>query len=115
MVFNVRIWVALASVAMGGSVAIAQTLPTHRIPAALAMEAASEAVSACAKEGYRETAQVVDADGAIIATLRGDGAGIHSLDSALDKAYTAASFKSDTLALAERVKGEDSIGPLAKL
>ena len=115
MLFNVWIRAALAGVAMSGSIAVAQTLPTHRIPAALAAEAASEAVSACAKEGYRETAQVVDADGAIIATLRGDGAGIHSLDSALDKAYTAASFKSDTLALAERAKGEDSIGPLAKL
>lgn len=115
MLFNIWIRAALAGVAMSGSIAVAQTLPTHRIPAALAAEAASEAVSACAKEGYRETAQVVDADGAIIATLRGDGAGIHSLDSALDKAYTAASFKSDTLALAERAKGEDSIGPLAKL
>jgi len=115
VLFNVRIWAALAGVAMSGSIAVAQTLPTHRIPGALAAEAASEAVSVCAKQGYRETAQVVDADGAIIATLRGDGAGIHSLDSALDKAYTAVSFKSDTLALAERAKGEDSIAPLAKL
>jgi hypothetical protein len=56
--------------------------------------------------GYHETAQVVDADGVIIATLRGDGVGAHSLDSALDKAYTAASFKSDTLALAERAKAK---------
>src|SRR5437773_457164 len=47
--------------------------------------------------------------------LRGDGAGIHTLDSAHDKAYTAVSFKNDTLALAERAKGEDSIAPLAKL
>jgi uncharacterized protein GlcG (DUF336 family) len=114
VLFNVRIWAALAGVAMSGSIAVAQTLPTHRIPAALAAEAASEAVSACAKEGYRETAQVVDADGAIIATLRGDGAGIHSLDSALDKAYTAVSFKSDTLALGERAK-EDALVSLAKL
>ena len=114
MLFNVRIWAALAGVAMSGSIAVAQTLPTHRIPAALAAEAASEAVSSCAKEGYRETAQVVDADGAIIATLRGDGAGIHSLDSALDKAYTAVSFRSDTLALGERAK-EDALVSLAKL
>jgi uncharacterized protein GlcG (DUF336 family) len=113
--FNRWIGAALAGVALTGSIAAAQTLPTHRIPAALAMEAATETVSACAKQGYRETAQVVDADGAIIATLRGDGAGVHSLDSALDKAYTAVSFKSDTLALAERAKGEDSIAPLAKL
>ena len=93
----------------------ADTLPTHRIPAALAVEAANETVAACAKQGYRETAVVLDADGAIIVALRGDGAGIHTLDSAHDKAYTSVSFKNDTLALAERAKGEDSIAPLAKL
>ena len=114
MLFNIWIRAALAGVAMSGSIAVAQTLPTHRIPAALAAEAASETVSVCAKQGYRETAQVVDADGAIIATLRGDGAGIHSLDSALDKAYTAVSFKSDTLALGERAK-EDALVSLARL
>ena len=38
-----------------------------------------------------------------------------SLDSAHAKAYTAASFKADTLALSERAKGEDGIAPLAKL
>ena len=100
---------------IGASTSWAQTLPTHRIPAALASEAASEAVAACARQGYHETAVVLDADGAIIATLRGDGAGIHTIDSAHDKAYTSVSFKNDTLALAERAKGEDSLAPLAKL
>ncbi len=107
--------VALSAVALMGSVAQAQTLPTHRIPAALAAEAASETVAACAKQGYHETAQVVDADGVIIATLRGDGTGAHTLDSAFAKAYTATSFKNDTLALAARAKGEDSIEPLSRL
>jgi uncharacterized protein GlcG (DUF336 family) len=93
----------------------ADALSTHRIPAALAVEAANETVAACARQGYRETAVVLDADGAIIVALRGDGAGIHTLDSAHDKAYTAVSFKNDTLALADRTKGEDSIAPLAKL
>ncbi len=100
---------------IGVSATSADTLPTHRIPAALAAEATSEAVAACARQGYRETAVVLDADGATIAALRGDGAGIHTLDSAHDKAYTSVSFKNDTLALAERAKGEDSIAPLAKL
>ena len=100
---------------LASSPAGAETLTTHRIPAALAIEAASEAVSACAKDGYRETAVVVDADGVIIATVRGDGAGVHSLDSAHYKAYTSVSFKNDTIALAERAKGEDSIAPLSKL
>src|SRR3984957_10142678 len=88
-----RILAALAGVALIGSTATGQTLPTHRLTAA----------------------QVVDADGVIIATIRGDGAGAFTLDSAFYKAYTAASFKNDTLALAERAKGEDSIAPLSKL
>ena len=67
---------------LGASTSWADTLPTHRIPAELAVEAANETVAACARQGYRETAVVLDADGAIIVTLRGDGAGIHSLDSA---------------------------------
>jgi uncharacterized protein GlcG (DUF336 family) len=100
---------------IAGSLSVADTMPTHRIPSALALEAASETVSACASQGFHETAVVVDADGTTIVTLRGDGAGIHTLDSALDKAYTAISFKNDTLVLAERAKGEDSIAPLSKL
>jgi uncharacterized protein GlcG (DUF336 family) len=110
-----RILAALSGVVLMGSAAFAETLTTHRIPAALAVEAASETVAACARQGYHETAQVVDADGVIIATIRGDGVGAHTLDSALDKAYTAASFKNDTLALSERAEGEDSILALAKL
>ena len=106
---------ALVGVAVSGSMSAAETSTTHRLPSALAVEAASEAVAACAKQGFHETAVVVDADGVTIAALRGDGTGAHTLDSAYDKAYTAASFKNDTLALAERAKGEDSIAPLSKL
>jgi uncharacterized protein GlcG (DUF336 family) len=110
-----KIAIAAAGAFIGVSMSLADTLPTHRIPAGLAVEAASEVVAACAKQGYHETAVVLDADGTTIVALRGEGAGIHTLDSAHDKAYTSVSFKNDTLALAERAKGEDSIAPLAKL
>lgn len=110
-----KLSILAGTVLIGASVSWADTLQTHRIPATLAMEAASEAVAACARQNYRETAAVLDADGTTIATLRGDGAGIHTLDSAHDKAYTSVSFKNDTLALAEHAKGENSIAPLAKL
>ncbi len=106
---------AVVGVVVSGSVSAAETLTTHRLPSALAVEAASEAILVCAKQGFHETAVVVDADGVTIVALRGDGTGAHTLDSAHDKAYTAASFKNDTLALAERAKGEDSIAPLSKL
>ncbi len=104
---------ALVSTAFDGPSSYADALQMHRIPAALAAEAVSEAVSTCARQGYQETAVVIDADGATIAALRGDGAGIHTLDSAHDKAYTSASFKNDTLALADLAKGE--VGALQKL
>jgi len=77
---------------------------THRLSAEQASTIAREVVASCARQGYAETAVVVDADGVRQAVLRGDRAGSHTLDSANDKAYTAASFKADTSALAERAK-----------
>jgi len=79
-------------------------LTTHRLSAVLAAEAATEVVASCARQGYAETAVVVDADGVRQAVLHGDRAGSHTLDSANDKAYTAASFKADTGVLVERAK-----------
>jgi uncharacterized protein GlcG (DUF336 family) len=84
-------------------------LTTHRISAALANEAVGAAVASCAKQGYSETAVLLDSDGVRQADLRGDGAGIHTLDSANDKAYTSLTFKSDTGALMARAQ---AIGPL---
>jgi uncharacterized protein GlcG (DUF336 family) len=55
---------------------------------------------------------LVDADGVRQALLRGDKAGSHSLDSAFDKAYTAATFKADTLALVERAKAAPAFANL---
>jgi uncharacterized protein GlcG (DUF336 family) len=63
-------------------------LTTHRLGAGLAVEAANEAVAACAKQGYKVSATVVDTDGVTQAQLRGDGASVTSLDAAHDKAYT---------------------------
>jgi uncharacterized protein GlcG (DUF336 family) len=40
-----------------------------------------------------------------------EGAGVHSIDSATDRAYTAASYKSDTSALVERA-AKEPIAPM---
>ena len=72
-------------------------LPAPRISAALANEAVGAAVASCAAQGYSETAVLLDTDGVVQASLRGDNAGIHTLDSAQDKAYTAVTFKRDTM------------------
>jgi uncharacterized protein GlcG (DUF336 family) len=79
-----------------------------RLSATLAHEAVAEAVAVCAKAGYAVTAIIVDNEGVRQAVLRGDGATVHTLDSAFAKAYTAASLApvrkdGSTKALSERI------------
>ena len=85
----------------------------HRLAAVLANEAVAEAVAACVKNGYAVTALVVDIDGVRQAVLRGDGAPVHTLDSAYAKAYTAASLapvrkEDSTKAIFERLSKNPS-------
>ena len=70
----------------------ADVLATHRLSAQIATEIAVDAVAACAKMTYAVTAAVVDDDGVAQALIRGDGAGIHTVQTALDKAFTAVSY-----------------------
>jgi uncharacterized protein GlcG (DUF336 family) len=90
-------------------------LSTHRISADLANQAVAAAVAKCASQSYAETAVLVDADGVQQAALRGDRAGAHTLDSAFSKAFTAASFKTDTSGLVERAKSNPVLVNLFKL
>jgi uncharacterized protein GlcG (DUF336 family) len=85
----------------------------QRLAAALANEAVALAVTTCAKNGYAVTAVVVDLDGVRQAVLRGDGAPVHTLDSAYAKAYTAASLapvrkESSTKEIFERISKNPS-------
>lgn len=104
-------WVVL----LGAPVQAQGLLPTHRIAADVASQAVFAAVAKCASEGYAETAVLVDADGVQQAVLRGDRAGAHTLDSAFFKAFTAASFKTNTSALVERSKSNPVLVNLFKL
>jgi uncharacterized protein GlcG (DUF336 family) len=79
-------------------------LTTHRVSATLSNEAVATAVAACAQQGYSVTAVLVDTDGVRQAMLRGDGAGIATLEVAADKAFTSMTTKTDTGVLVERAK-----------
>ena len=57
-----------------------------------AQAAAGAAVQAAAAMGARVNVALVDASGVLAAFLRMPGAPLHSVDIAIDKAYTAASF-----------------------
>ncbi len=60
----------------------------HTLPLDLAMEAAREAVQACAARGWPVSAAVVDAGGVVRVQLKGDRSTIHTRDSSFRKAYT---------------------------
>lgn len=83
--------VFISAVTMATAAGAQGLIARQRLSAALAHEAVAEAVAACAKSGYAVTAIVVDFEGVRQAVLRGDGATVHTLDSAYAKAYTAAS------------------------
>jgi uncharacterized protein GlcG (DUF336 family) len=106
--------IVLVSTASLVSPASAQGLvKTSRLSATLALELVGEAVATCARNGYAVTAVVVSIDGVRQAVLRGDGAPVHTLDSAFAKAYTAASLvpvrkEKSTKELFERVSKNPS-------
>lgn len=67
----------------------------------LALELAQAVLNACRKEGFQIAVAVVDRSGVPQAMLRDRYAGAHTPDTATRKAWTAASFNTDTLALAD--------------
>jgi uncharacterized protein GlcG (DUF336 family) len=86
--------VAAAALAAGaaGAVHAQGVITMQKLSAALANELVGESVANCASKGYRVVAVVVDLDGVRQAELRGDGAPVHSINNAYNKAYTVASM-----------------------
>ncbi|MFD3743010.1 heme-binding protein [Nocardia sp. NPDC058633] len=78
------------------------TRSTH-LSITAATKAAQTALDAAAKENQRVSVAVVDRNGNVIVTLRGDGAGPQSYDAAQQKAFTAVSWNAPTTELAERL------------
>ncbi|MCX4984262.1 heme-binding protein [Streptomyces sp. NBC_00572] len=68
-----------------------------------ATKAAQATLDAAEKENQRVSVAVVDRNGNTIVTLRGDGAGPQSYESAEKKAYTAVSWNAPTSVLAGRL------------
>lgn len=72
-----------------------------------ALELAQAALDSCRDEGYQVAVAVVDRMGVAQVLLRDRFAGPHTPETATRKAWTAVSFRADTLSLAERT-GPDS-------
>ncbi|MGW5849310.1 GlcG/HbpS family heme-binding protein [Streptomyces sp. NPDC055254] len=78
------------------------TTTTH-LTVDAATRAAQAALDAAAKENQRVSVAVVDRNGNTVVTLRGDGAGPQSYESAQRKAFTAVSWNAPTSVLAGRL------------
>ena len=68
-----------------------------------ALKAAQAALKSCRERGFQVTVAVVDRMGVVQVLLRDRFAGPHTTDMATAKAYTAASFRTNTTELAEAV------------
>jgi uncharacterized protein GlcG (DUF336 family) len=97
------------SLLMGGLLAAQLALPASAEDSLLtfsslkpevALELAQAALQSCRDQGYQVTIAVVDRMGVTQVVLRDRYAGPHTPDTARRKAWTAVSFRSDTLALA---------------
>ena len=82
-------------------------VPANTLTPATALKIANAALAACRAEGYQVAVAVVDRMGVPQVMLRDRYAGPHTPDTSQRKAWTAVSFRNDTLTLAANT-GPDS-------
>lgn len=84
---------------------LAQPVRTERnMSLELASQLANDAMAACAGGGFNVSVAVVDRGGAVRVSHRADNAGPHTLPSAQQKAFTAASANATTQSMGERAQ-----------
>lgn len=90
--------ISMTAVAQSGTVAFRQLTPET------AAKAVRAAIDECRKRGFQVTVAVVDRSGVAQALLRDRFAGPHTVTTAINKGWTAVSFRTDTLELAKQTQ-----------
>src|ERR1700692_4075254 len=88
----------------------AQLLNHKDLTASIAITIAQTAIETCKANGYAVSATVVGRNGEIVAQVRGDNTGPHTIEHSFRKAYTARTFRSPSGALVDRVKADPTLG-----
>ena len=105
------IFLALGLACSAAAHAQQATLAVRTITPEAALKAASAALAACSRSGYQVAVAVVDRSGVPLVMLRDRFAGPHTPDTATGKAWSALSFKIDTLGLQRMTQpGEAAAG-----
>jgi len=103
-------FVAAAAVCAACAMPASAALIMHKdLRLATAKTIAEEAVAACAAKTYAVSAVVVDRDGETIVEMRGDNAGIATVENARRKAYTSVAFKEKTSDYAKKLEDPNSV------
>lgn len=95
-----RAWLLLAALATSAHAQDA-TYAVRLLSPETALKAAQAALKSCRDRGFQAAVAVVDRMGVVQVLLRDRFAGPHTPDMATAKAYTAASFRTNTTELAE--------------
>lgn len=91
------------------------TVSTASLSLSAAVRVAQLTVQNCAQLGYNVTATVVDRAGITLAVARAENAGPHTVDASFRKAYTSASTRNTTAALAENLRNNPASAELANI
>ena len=102
---NKHMVIAVAVIGLsGGASAQEAVFQTRSLTVETALVAARAAMELCRRQGYQVGVAVVDRSGLTQVLLRDRFAGAHTVDVAVNKAWTAASFRTPTAALAEETQ-----------
>ncbi|MBW4047144.1 MAG: heme-binding protein [Proteobacteria bacterium] len=93
-----------ATMPLSAQAAEAATWSQKIITPEIALKAALAAKEACQKQNWQVTVAVTDPSGLPLVLLRDRYAGWHTVDAAIGKARTAASWRESTTSIAERAK-----------
>jgi uncharacterized protein GlcG (DUF336 family) len=99
-------YTAALAIALLASSAHGQKLVTtfSTLTTAAAQKAAQAALDRCSKDGYTVAVAVVDRGGQALVMLRDNLAGAHTINTAIGKAATAVSFRTDTTEMAAQTQ-----------
>jgi uncharacterized protein GlcG (DUF336 family) len=104
-----RIALAALGVAVLAIPASAQTIARKDISVDAAVIIATTAMADCKAKGWPVSVAVVGRAGELIAHLRGDGTGPHTMDNSYRKAYTARTTRNASGELAKRLKADPQL------
>ncbi len=100
-----------AFVPINSAIAQDATYAIKQLTPEAALKLARAALDACRKEGFQVAVAVTDRSGVAQVLLRDRFAGPHTVNVAVDKAWTAVSFRQDTLSFAKATSDPAHSGP----